>query len=85
MRGTGDPVIAECDGTYTHDSRRPALLWSIPVVDADNASGSMEFSAGQSVPLLPSKNTTYKVSSICDNLNPYLLAFEYIHISPLGL
>ncbi|KAF0312368.1 Coatomer subunit delta [Amphibalanus amphitrite] len=46
VRGTGDPVIAECDGTYTHDSRRPALLWNIPIVDGDNASGSMEFSAG---------------------------------------
>lgn len=46
VRGTGDPVITECDGQYTHDSRRPALNWTVPIVDADNASGSMEFSAG---------------------------------------
>ncbi|XP_037074313.1 coatomer subunit delta-like [Pollicipes pollicipes] len=46
VRGTGDPVVAECDGSYTHDTRRPALLWNVPLVDADNAAGSMEFSAG---------------------------------------
>jgi len=42
--GVGAPNVSECEGEYTHDTRRGALLWQHPVIDASNASGSMEFS-----------------------------------------
>jgi len=43
--GAGSPNIAECDGEYHHDSRKGALLWQHALIDADNKSGSMEFTA----------------------------------------
>ncbi|XP_062995086.1 coatomer subunit delta [Elgaria multicarinata webbii] len=46
--GVGAPVIGEIDGEYRHDSRRNLLEWCLPVIDAKNKSGSLEFSiAGQ--------------------------------------
>lgn len=44
------PVVGECDGTYTHESRRNQLLWSLPFIDSSNKNGSMEFSASRAVP-----------------------------------
>lgn len=44
------PVVAECDGHYTHEARKNQLVWSLPLIDASNKSGSLEFSAPQSVP-----------------------------------
>jgi len=41
--GVGAPNVAECDGDYTHDTRRGALLWQHPLIDANNRSGSLEF------------------------------------------
>lgn len=43
--GSGAPVVAECDGEYTYE-KRGALLWQLPLIDAKNKSGSMEFSCG---------------------------------------
>lgn len=43
--GVNAPVVAECDGDYTYE-KRGALLWQLPVIDASNKSGSMEFSCG---------------------------------------
>jgi hypothetical protein len=37
--------VNECDGEYTHDPRKNVLLWTLPVIDASNKSGSLEFSA----------------------------------------
>ncbi|XP_008943979.1 PREDICTED: coatomer subunit delta, partial [Merops nubicus] len=42
--GVGAPVIGEIDGEYRHDSRRNLLEWCLPVIDAKNKSGSLEFS-----------------------------------------
>ncbi|OBS58499.1 hypothetical protein A6R68_10364 [Neotoma lepida] len=42
--GVGAPVIGEIDGEYRHDSRRNTLEWCLPVIDAKNKSGSLEFS-----------------------------------------
>lgn len=39
------PVVNECDGEYTHDPRKNVLLWMLPIIDINNKSGSMEFSA----------------------------------------
>ncbi|CAH1728098.1 unnamed protein product [Chironomus riparius] len=44
------PSITECDGEYNHDSRKHQLLWNLPVIDASNKQGAMEFSVGSSIP-----------------------------------
>lgn len=41
--GSGAPVVSECDGDYTYE-KRGALLWQLPVIDANNKTGAMEFS-----------------------------------------
>jgi len=41
--GSGTPVVAECDGDYTYE-KRGALLWQLPMIDAKNKTGSIEFS-----------------------------------------
>ncbi|XP_034939359.1 coatomer subunit delta [Chelonus insularis] len=45
-----NPIVNECDGQYTHASRRNTLVWSLPLVDASSKSGSMEFSAPSTTP-----------------------------------
>ncbi|KAK2191611.1 hypothetical protein NP493_50g04000 [Ridgeia piscesae] len=42
--GAGAPLVNECDGEYHHDSRKNVLEWTLPVIDASNKSGAMEFS-----------------------------------------
>ncbi|XP_026564812.1 coatomer subunit delta [Pseudonaja textilis] len=42
--GVGAPIIGEINGEYRHDSRKNLLEWCLPVVDAKNKSGSLEFS-----------------------------------------
>ncbi|KAK6101761.1 Adaptor complexes medium subunit family protein [Brugia pahangi] len=38
------PVISECEGTYEYVRSRSQLVWSLPVVDESNKTGSLEFS-----------------------------------------
>ncbi|KAJ3661958.1 hypothetical protein Zmor_006330 [Zophobas morio] len=45
-----NPVVGECDGSCTHESRRNQLTWSLPLIDSSNKSGSLEFSAPRSIP-----------------------------------
>ncbi|XP_078282837.1 coatomer subunit delta isoform X2 [Rhinoraja longicauda] len=42
--GAGTLLISELEGEYHHDSRKNLLEWCLPVIDAKNKSGSMEFS-----------------------------------------
>ncbi|KAH8244849.1 hypothetical protein KR032_001266, partial [Drosophila birchii] len=44
------PSVAEYDGTYNYDTRKHVLQWHIPIIDAANKSGSMEFSCNASIP-----------------------------------
>ncbi|EEC01081.1 coatomer delta subunit, putative [Ixodes scapularis] len=43
--GAAAPVVNECEGDYSFDGRKGLLEWQLPVIDASNKSGSMEFSA----------------------------------------
>ena len=43
--GVPPPVVAECDGEYFHNTKLSALQWKLPLIDASNKSGSMEFTA----------------------------------------
>merc|ERR1712166_902571 len=40
--GSGTPVVAECDGGYTYE-KKGTLLWQLPMIDAKNKTGSIEF------------------------------------------
>ena len=44
--GCGTPNVSECEGDYTHDTRKQQLLWQHTIIDQNNKSGSMEFSCG---------------------------------------
>lgn len=44
------PSITECDGVYNHDARKHNLQWNLPVIDAANKQGAMEFSVPSSIP-----------------------------------
>jgi len=66
--GVGTPNVAECDGDYTMDTRRSALLWQHTLIDANNKSGSLEFSVGGNpddfFPVTLSFNSTKSFSGI---------------------
>lgn len=49
-RSGGTPIVNECDGEYTHDSRKSLLLWTLPLVDSTNKSGSLEFTFAVGLP-----------------------------------
>ena len=38
------PVVTSCDGDYDVDARNGELRWTRPLVDADSATGNLEFS-----------------------------------------
>lgn len=40
----GTPVVSECEGMYDFDTRKNRLLWNLPVINASNKTGSLEFS-----------------------------------------
>lgn len=44
------PVVADCDGHFTFDTRKNHLTWSLPLIDSSNKTGSLEFTAPQSIP-----------------------------------
>lgn len=41
---SGTPVVSECEGMYDFDTRKNRLLWNLPVINASNKTGSLEFS-----------------------------------------
>lgn len=50
IRSGCQPSVIECEGDYHHDSRKNRLQWNVPLVDAANPAGSMEFSCPSSIP-----------------------------------
>lgn len=65
--GVGAPVIGEIDGEYRHDSRRNLLEWCLPVIDAKNKSGSLEFSiAGQPNDFFPVQVSFISKKNYCN-------------------
>ncbi|XP_069845780.1 coatomer subunit delta-like [Dipodomys merriami] len=76
--GVGAPVIGEIDGEYRHDSRRNTLEWCLPVIDAKNKSGSLEFSiAGQPNDFFPVQVSFISKKNYC---NIQVLHFNRVHI-----
>ncbi|XP_069038780.1 archain 1a [Lepisosteus oculatus] len=65
--GVGAPVIGDLDGEYRHDSRRNVLEWCLPVIDAKNKTGSLEFSiAGQPNDFFPVHVSFVSKRNYCD-------------------
>jgi len=42
--GMGNPTVSEVEGSYNINHQNRYVEWQIPIIDADNRSGSMEFS-----------------------------------------
>lgn len=81
--GVGAPVIGEIDGEYRHDSRRNILEWCLPVVDAKNKSGSLEFSiAGQPNDFFPVHVSFVSKKNYC-NIQVSLLEEGGLRVGPL--
>ena len=36
-------MVGDVDGEYNYDSKKHVLQWRLPVIDASNKTGSMEF------------------------------------------
>lgn len=69
------PNISECDGDYHHDSRKNLLLWNLPLIDASNKQGAMEFSVGSSIPgdFFPVE-VSFSSKSLYADLKPTLIS-----------
>lgn len=63
----GAPVIGDLDGEYKHDGRRNILEWCLPIIDANNKTGSLEFSvAGQPNDFFPVNVSFVSKRNYCD-------------------
>ncbi|KHJ86077.1 hypothetical protein OESDEN_14185 [Oesophagostomum dentatum] len=38
------PVVSECEGSYDYQKARNQIVWTMPVIDSTNSSGTLEFS-----------------------------------------
>lgn len=60
-------MIGDLDGEYKHDSRRNVLEWCLPVIDANNKTGSLEFSInGQPNDFFPVSVSFVSKRNYCD-------------------
>jgi hypothetical protein len=65
--GVGAPVVGDCEGEYHHDSRKNILEWRLPVIDASNKNGSMEFTiAGHTNDFFPVNVSFVSKKPFCD-------------------
>ena len=65
--GVGAPTIGEMDGDYNYDARKSILEWRMPVIDASNSSGSLEFTiSGVPDDFFPVNVSFYSTKTICD-------------------
>lgn len=85
--GVAAPVVGDVDGEYKHDSRRNVLEWSLPVIDAKNKSGSLEFSiAGQPNDFFPVNVSFVSIRNYCDiqASSPFYVATYYAHLGQVN-
>ena len=62
--GVGAPVVGDVDGEYNYESKKHVLQWRLPVIDASNKTGSMEFS----IPAIPDDFFPINVSFVSTKL-----------------
>ncbi|XP_065055844.1 coatomer subunit delta-like [Rhopilema esculentum] len=64
--GVGAPVVGEVTGDYYYDQKKSMLDWQLPVIDASNSQGSLEFSmAGHPDDFYPINVSFYSQKTIC--------------------
>ncbi|EDV19588.1 uncharacterized protein TRIADDRAFT_61957 [Trichoplax adhaerens] len=64
--GSGSPVVKEVDGDYDYDNGKSCLIWSLPVMDASNKDGSLEFTvAGDQSDFFPISLSFYSPNLYC--------------------
>ncbi|XP_065845793.1 coatomer subunit delta-like [Oscarella lobularis] len=65
--GVGAPVVESCDGEYKHESKKGLLNWTVPLIDVNNKSGTLEFSiAGRQDDFFPINVYFVSPKSFCD-------------------
>jgi len=65
--GCGTPNVSECEGEYEYEPRKNQLTWQLPLVDASNKSGAMEFSCqGQAEDFFPINVSFYSKRPYAD-------------------
>lgn len=82
--GVGSPVVGEVVGEYKFDSKKHILEWRLPVIDASNSNGSMEFNiAGMESDFFPIKVEfiSTKTYSHIEVLCGVCMIYMYIHVS----
>ena len=63
----GAPIVGEVDGEYHYDSKKHVLDWNLPVINANNKNGSLEFSiAGFPGDFFPVKVSFISTKSYCN-------------------
>lgn len=65
--GVGGPVVGELTGDYHYDHRKAILDWQLPVIDASNTQGSLEFTiAGHPDDFYPINVSFYSPKTMCN-------------------
>uniref|UniRef100_T2MG56 Coatomer subunit delta n=1 Tax=Hydra vulgaris TaxID=6087 RepID=T2MG56_HYDVU len=65
--GVGAPNIGEIDGEYHFDAKKGVLEWKLPVIDASNPNGSLEFSMpSHPDDFFPVNVSFYSTKTLCD-------------------
>lgn len=75
--GSGAPVVHECEGDYSHD-KKGFLDWRLPLIDASNKSGSLEFTVASGSPddVFPVKVSFTSPKTYCDLSVTEVVAIE---------
>jgi len=64
--GVGGPVVGEVAGDYHYDQKKAILDWQLPVIDASNTQGSLEFTMpGHPDDFYPINVSFYSPKTIC--------------------
>ena len=73
--GVGAPVVGDVDGEYHYESKKHVLQWRLPVIDASNKTGSMEFS----IPAIPDDFFPITVSFVSTKLYCHVEVSHVMH------
>ena len=74
--GVGAPVVGEVTGDYYYDQKKSMLDWQLPVIDASNSQGSLEFTmAGHPDDFYPINVSFYSQKTICKLQVSYIFQF----------
>ncbi|EYC21356.1 hypothetical protein Y032_0019g3770 [Ancylostoma ceylanicum] len=62
------PVVSECEGSYDYQKARNQIVWTMPVIDSTNSSGTLEFTVpnGHSDHFFPVQVRFYTEKLYCD-------------------